>query len=68
MEHLGTYGSTPPTKMQAMTLVDGVVRAVGALHSAGVAHRDVKPQQFVLVGLGLKIVDFDQARGSRRTY
>lgn len=54
-----------PTKGEVDTVTVNVCAAVAALHSAGVAHRDLKPQQLCFrsrgPGLQLKLLDVDMS-------
>ena len=53
------------TKGEVDAVTTCVCSAVAALHAAGVAHRDLKPQQFCFKargpGLQVKLIDFDLA-------
>ena len=53
-------GPLPST--EAMDLAEDLLSALGALHDAGVVHRDVKPSNFFLTLHGGKLVDFGLAR------
>jgi serine/threonine-protein kinase len=57
---------TPPFEL-ALSLVRQAAQGLVAAHRAGVVHRDVKPDNFVLVGpndepFGLKLIDFGMAK------
>jgi tetratricopeptide (TPR) repeat protein len=53
-------GPLPPA--EALDLAEDLLAALGALHEAGVAHRDVKPSNLFLTPHGGKLVDFGLAR------
>ncbi|MFZ1863484.1 MAG: protein kinase [Polyangiales bacterium] len=62
LEQLG-----PPSLERAVILLMKLCAALGAVHSAGVVHRDIKPQNVYLVRRGkdedfVKLVDFGIAR------
>jgi eukaryotic-like serine/threonine-protein kinase len=73
-ETLGDYlrrQGTPPFEL-ALTLVRQAAQGLCAAHRAGVVHRDVKPDNFVLLGpigepYGLKLIDFGMAKLSSGT-
>lgn len=57
---------TPPFEL-ALSLVRQAAQGLSAAHRAGVVHRDVKPDNFMLVGpsdepYGLKLIDFGMAK------
>ncbi|HEY6078411.1 MAG TPA: serine/threonine-protein kinase [Polyangiaceae bacterium] len=57
---------TPPFEL-ALSLVRQAAQGLVAAHRAGIVHRDVKPDNFVLVGpndepIGLKLIDFGMAK------
>ncbi len=68
------HGSTSPARgrthawMDAFFLLDGVARALAIAHAAGVAHRDIKPGNFFVMGDDLhpgviiKLLDFGIAK------
>jgi eukaryotic-like serine/threonine-protein kinase len=58
---LNERGSLPPR--EALDIMEGVLGGLGAAHAAGLAHRDVKPEN-VLLGEGhaVKVADFGLAR------
>jgi eukaryotic-like serine/threonine-protein kinase len=68
-ETLGDYlrrQGTPPFEL-ALTLVRQAAQGLCAAHRAGIVHRDVKPDNFVLLGpigepFGLKLIDFGMAK------
>jgi tetratricopeptide (TPR) repeat protein len=53
-------GPLPPP--EALDLAEDLLSALGALHDAGVVHRDVKPSNLFLTPHGGKLVDFGLAR------
>jgi eukaryotic-like serine/threonine-protein kinase len=68
-ETLGDYlrrQGTPPFEL-ALDLVRQAAHGLCAAHRAGIVHRDVKPDNFVLLGptaepYGLKLIDFGMAK------
>jgi len=53
----------PLTPRAALDIIDPVLRALGAAHSAGLIHRDVKPENVILREDGtVKVADFGLAR------
>ena len=68
------HGSASPARgrprdwMDAFFLLDGVARALAIAHAAGVAHRDIKPGNFFVMGEDLhpgviiKLLDFGIAK------
>ena len=58
---LNERGSLPPR--EALDIMEGVLGGLGAAHAAGLAHRDVKPEN-VLLGAAhtVKVADFGLAR------
>lgn len=55
-EHVATFGPLRGAHLQAFAA--GVAEGVGALHHAGVTHRDLKPGNVVLSPDGPKVLDF----------
>jgi tetratricopeptide (TPR) repeat protein len=53
-------GPLPPA--EALDLAEDLLAALGALHEAGLVHRDVKPSNLFLTPHGGKLVDFGLAR------
>lgn len=68
-ETLGDYlrrQGTPPFEV-SLDLVRQAAHGLSAAHRAGIVHRDVKPDNFVLLGptdepYGLKLIDFGMAK------
>ena len=52
----------PLAPPEALDLAEDLLSALGALHEAGVVHRDVKPSNLFLTPHGGKLVDFGLAR------
>ena len=52
----------PLPSAEALDLAEDLLSALGALHDAGVVHRDVKPSNLFLTPHGGKLVDFGLAR------
>jgi eukaryotic-like serine/threonine-protein kinase len=53
----------PLTPRAALDIIDPVLQALGAAHSAGLIHRDVKPENVILRDDGtVKVADFGLAR------
>src|SRR5665811_2413722 len=53
----------PLTPRAALDILDPVLQALGAAHSAGLIHRDVKPENVILREDGtVKVADFGLAR------
>lgn len=69
-EHLACFG--PFTIQEALPLVRDITEALGAAHAAGVIHRDLKPNNIMLVkesgkgGLRAVVTDFGLAIGVDR--
>ncbi len=52
----------PLSATEAMDLAQDLLAALGALHDAGIVHRDVKPSNLFLTPHGAKLLDFGLAR------
>jgi len=53
----------PMTEVQALLVAQGAARGLGALHAAGIVHRDIKPRNLLLTPAGVvKVADFGLAR------
>jgi serine/threonine-protein kinase len=58
---LNERGSLPPR--EALDIMEGVLGGLGAAHAAGLAHRDVKPENVLLTAdHAVKVADFGLAR------
>jgi eukaryotic-like serine/threonine-protein kinase len=55
-----TGGPLPPEQVRAVAT--GVLRALAAVHRAGLVHRDVKPPNIVLTVCGPRLIDFGIAQ------
>ncbi len=58
---------------ESVRLIRDAVRALGAVHDAGIVHRDIKPDNLFLVGeigspSSIKVLDFGMARLSDEIY
>ncbi|MEP7193314.1 MAG: Stk1 family PASTA domain-containing Ser/Thr kinase [Actinomycetota bacterium] len=57
------HSEGPLTPRAALDIMDPVLQALGAAHSAGLIHRDVKPENVILRNDGtVKVADFGLAR------
>ncbi|MFI8948096.1 DUF4328 domain-containing protein [Streptomyces sp. NPDC053750] len=54
------YGPLPPSTLRV--LAAGLVRALGAIHGAGLVHRDLKPSNVLVTIDGPRVIDFGIAR------
>ncbi|MDQ1247270.1 MAG: eukaryotic-like serine/threonine-protein kinase [Actinomycetota bacterium] len=59
-ERVGRAGPLPEDELRAFAI--GLVRAVAAIHAAGVVHRDLKPSNVVLSPQGVRLLDFGVAK------
>ncbi|MCW2948987.1 MAG: hypothetical protein JWR24_5704, partial [Actinoallomurus sp.] len=61
LEHVvDNDGPLPPEQLRA--LATGVVRALAAIHAAGLIHRDLKPANVLLTPTGPRVIDFGIAQ------
>jgi serine/threonine-protein kinase len=62
------HSEGPLTPRAALDIMDPVLQALGAAHSAGLIHRDVKPENVILREDGtVKVADFGLARAIATT-
>jgi serine/threonine-protein kinase len=62
------HSEGPMTPRAALDILDPVLQALGAAHSAGLIHRDVKPENVILREDGtVKVADFGLARAIATT-
>lgn len=57
---VGAGGPLPPEQVRALAV--GVLRALAAIHAAGMVHRDLKPGNVVLTPTGPRLIDFGIAQ------
>lgn len=64
-QHLSEHG--PLTGGMLYAFAAGTAQALAAIHQAGVAHRDVKPQNVILTPAGPRVLDFGIAHAADGT-
>lgn len=52
------------TIKESLSVASSLCEALHAVHSAGIIHRDVKPENVMICGTGLKLIDFGLCRTS----
>ncbi|MEV8626926.1 serine/threonine-protein kinase [Streptomyces sp. NPDC051079] len=64
-QHLAAQGALTGATLYAFAT--GTAQALAAIHAAGVAHRDVKPQNVILTPAGPRVLDFGIAHAADGT-
>ncbi len=64
-QHLTAHGPLADGSLHAFAA--GTAQALAAIHQAGVAHRDVKPQNVILTPAGPRVLDFGIAHAADGT-
>ncbi len=62
-QHLAQKGGKVPME-EALSLLQPVMASLALVHSTGIIHRDISPDNIMLTGRGAKLIDF----GAARTY
>ncbi|MFF8837297.1 serine/threonine protein kinase [Streptomyces sp. NPDC015130] len=64
-QHLAAHGALTGATLYAFAT--GTAQALAAIHTAGVVHRDVKPQNVILTPAGPRVLDFGIAHAADGT-
>ncbi|MGW0882392.1 bifunctional serine/threonine-protein kinase/ABC transporter substrate-binding protein [Streptomyces sp. NPDC002671] len=64
-EAVARFGPLPPRAVRVLGKL--LARALGAVHAAGLVHRDVKPGNILLAADGPRLIDFGIARSAHDT-
>ncbi|GHC72379.1 hypothetical protein GCM10010507_59390 [Streptomyces cinnamoneus] len=65
VQAIGERGALPAAT--CLRLMAALAEALAGVHEYGVMHRDLKPHNIILSGVGPKLIDFGIARGAEQT-